>query len=165
MPHKTTKKVYFRSFCSMLTPTRCCAPLAASACTYAMRALRARLAVVGMHGHVQPSPRLHSARAFSHDADPNLPLSTVREPVRVAVTAGQVYRWCACGRSTDPVWCDGASHKRTTIRPVVYRPEKSGLVSLCGCRLSVRRPLCDGGSHNAAGVERRDGAGPGTGDG
>lgn len=88
----------------------------------------------------QPLLRLHDE-----------PLLGPLRPVRVAVDEGATYRWCACGRSSTQPWCDGAAHKATSIRPVVFVAPKTGLVSLCGCKATrSRRPYCDG-SHNHLG--------------
>ena len=70
-------------------------------------------------------------------------------PLRLEVTEGATYFWCACGRTQTEPWCDG-SHKVTTIRPVKWVAPKSGTASVCACR-ATRRPgrvLCDG-SHAA----------------
>ena len=70
-------------------------------------------------------------------------------PLRLEVTEGKTYFWCACGRTQTEPWCDG-SHKATTIRPVKWVAPKSGTASVCACR-ATRRPgrvLCDG-SHAA----------------
>lgn len=85
-----------------------------------------------------------SAHPPAQPATSNEPVVASREAVRVAVLAGQAYKWCACGRSATQPWCDGASHTSTTIRPVHWTAPKSGTVSLCGCKLTRRRPFCDG---------------------
>ncbi len=69
-----------------------------------------------------------------------------KAPYPVAVEAGKVYFWCACGRSRTQPFCDG-SHKDTGLSPQQYRAEKSGQVYFCGCKTSAKKPLCDG-SHN-----------------
>ena len=67
-------------------------------------------------------------------------------PYAVAVEAGKVYFWCACGRSKTQPFCDG-SHKDTGFSPVQYRAEKTGQAFFCGCKTTANKPLCDG-SHN-----------------
>jgi CDGSH-type Zn-finger protein len=67
------------------------------------------------------------------------------------------YLWCACGRSANQPWCDGA-HKDTGLSPIRFTigPRKTPeTVWLCGCKHSRRKPFCDG-THNklpvAAGI-------------
>jgi CDGSH-type Zn-finger protein len=93
-----------------------------------------------------PSPPSSSSSSSSFQYhDPNEPVIASYEAMRVTVEAGKTYRWCACGRSASQPWCDTSHLKyKCTIRPVVYTPTKSGIVSLCGCKFSRRRPLCDG---------------------
>ncbi len=69
-----------------------------------------------------------------------------KAPYAVAVEAGKVYFWCACGRSKTQPFCDG-SHKDTGITPMQYRAEKTGQAFFCGCKATANKPLCDG-SHN-----------------
>ncbi len=92
--------------------------------------------------------------------DPNEPVVASLEAMRVAVEAGKTYRWCACGRSSTQPFCDGSSHLRSTIRPVVFTPTKSGTVSLCGCKHARRRPFCDG-AHSFL-RQAREGGGQGV---
>lgn len=69
-----------------------------------------------------------------------------RGPYAVELHAGQTYAWCACGRSANQPFCDG-SHKETTLRPVIFKPQRGGVAYLCGCKTSQGRPYCDG-SHD-----------------
>ena len=69
-----------------------------------------------------------------------------KAPYPVAVEAGKVYFWCACGRSKKQPFCDG-SHKVTGITPVQYQADKTGEVYFCGCKGTATKPLCDG-THN-----------------
>jgi CDGSH-type Zn-finger protein len=64
----------------------------------------------------------------------------------VELRAGKSYAWCACGRSGNQPFCDGA-HKSTGLTPVVFRAEGDGTAYLCGCKTSRGRPYCDG-SHS-----------------
>jgi len=68
-------------------------------------------------------------------------------PYEYEVEAGEMYWWCACGRSQTQPLCDG-SHAGTELRPVVFRPEEDGTVWFCGCKQSAAKPLCDG-SHGS----------------
>ena len=66
-----------------------------------------------------------------------------RAQIAVDVEAGQVYWWCACGRSRNQPFCDG-SHKTTSFTPIEYKAEKTGKVFFCICKRSNKKPLCDG---------------------
>ncbi|WP_020681477.1 CDGSH iron-sulfur domain-containing protein [Marinobacterium rhizophilum] len=63
-------------------------------------------------------------------------------PVKVELTEGETYTWCACGRSETQPWCDG-SHQGTGIDPVVFIAERTGAVWLCLCKATGTPPLCD----------------------
>jgi CDGSH-type Zn-finger protein len=69
-----------------------------------------------------------------------------KSPYAVAVEAGRKYFWCACGRSANQPFCDGA-HKVTGLTPVGSTATKSEQVWLCGCKATAGRPFCDG-THN-----------------
>ena len=56
------------------------------------------------------------------------------------------YYWCACGRSQDQPWCDGA-HQGTGIVPVEFTIDEAKTVYLCGCKQTKNPPFCDG-THN-----------------
>ena len=66
-----------------------------------------------------------------------------RSPYVVEVVGGRHYAWCACGLSERQPFCDG-SHAGTEHSPVMFKPEKSGKVWLCGCKHSKKGHLCDG---------------------
>ena len=66
-----------------------------------------------------------------------------KKSMPVEVEAGKVYYWCACGRSANEPFCDGA-HKGTDIAPVSYTPKESGKAFFCGCKATGAEPLCDG---------------------
>ncbi|HMK89643.1 MAG TPA: CDGSH iron-sulfur domain-containing protein [Methylocystis sp.] len=66
-----------------------------------------------------------------------------KKSMPVEVEAGKVYYWCACGRSANQPFCDGA-HKGTEIAPVPYTPTESGKTFFCGCKATKNEPLCDG---------------------
>lgn len=61
----------------------------------------------------------------------------------VTLEAGKHYRWCACGRSRRPPWCDD-SHQGPAEAPVSFTAERSEIVWLCGCRQTRSAPFCDG---------------------
>jgi CDGSH-type Zn-finger protein len=71
-------------------------------------------------------------------------------PFEVTLEAGKKYAWCACGRSRTQPFCD-ASHKVTTLKPVVFTAEKTGPAWLCGCKQTGTRPTCDG-THKTLGA-------------
>ena len=64
-------------------------------------------------------------------------------PAKTALTAGQTYAWCACGRSITQPFCDG-SHQGTGIDPVVFTAEADTEVWLCLCKRTHSAPTCDG---------------------
>ena len=71
------------------------------------------------------------------------PTIAQKGPYAVAVEAGKVYWWCACGQSKNQPFCDG-SHKVTPFTPVKYAAAESKTVYFCGCKHSGNKPLCDG---------------------
>ena len=74
------------------------------------------------------------------------PIIAQKAPYPVEVEAGKTYFWCACGRSQNQPFCDGA-HKGTSLAPIKHTAEKDGKVFFCGCKASENSPLCDG-SHS-----------------
>lgn len=73
------------------------------------------------------------------------PVCTQKAPYAVELQAGDHY-WCACGRSKNQPYCDGA-HSGTGIEPRKITVERSGTHYLCGCRASKNGAFCDG-SHS-----------------
>lgn len=67
-------------------------------------------------------------------------------PYAVEVKAGKVYFWCACGRSDNQPFCDGA-HKDTSFVPEKFEARANKTVYFCGCKATGHSPLCDG-AHN-----------------
>ena len=53
------------------------------------------------------------------------------------------YHWCACGRSKNQPFCDGA-HQGTGLGPVEFKVEQAQRFSLCLCKHTGDRPRCDG---------------------
>jgi mannose-6-phosphate isomerase-like protein (cupin superfamily) len=82
-------------------------------------------------------------------------------PVLVALTRGETYFWCACGRSKTQPFCDG-SHKGTPFRPVRFRHAAEEEVLLCACKRTRSQPYCDGSHNQLKGAHRAvvDGAAP-----
>ncbi len=67
--------------------------------------------------------------------------------MKVEVTAGRTYAWCACGLSKKQPLCDG-SHANTAFKPIVYKAESDRVVGFCGCKHTQKAPLCDGSHRN-----------------
>ena len=70
-----------------------------------------------------------------------------KAPYPVTVEEGKTYWWCACGKSANQPFCDGA-HKGSGINPVAWVSDKTGTAYLCGCKATKNEPLCDG-AHKA----------------
>ena len=66
-----------------------------------------------------------------------------KAPIKVEVTAGKDYWWCACGKSAKQPFCDG-SHKGGTFSPMKWTAEKDGDAWFCACKSTGKTPLCDG---------------------
>jgi glutamate synthase domain-containing protein 2/CDGSH-type Zn-finger protein len=71
------------------------------------------------------------------------PIVADNKPRRVALTAGESYFWCACGRTANQPFCDG-SHKGTGMAPRKLDAAEDGDAFLCMCRQSANPPYCDG---------------------
>lgn len=68
-------------------------------------------------------------------------------PYMVDVQEGEIYKWCACGRSSTQPFCDD-SHDGTGLEPVLYVAESTKRVPFCGCKASKRGAICDS-THNS----------------
>lgn len=70
-----------------------------------------------------------------------------RKPAVLDLEPG-TYWWCACGRSGNQPFCDGA-HKGTGLAPVKVEVAETRKVALCNCKHAASgRPFCDG-THKA----------------
>lgn len=78
------------------------------------------------------------------------PIICDTKPLALEVDAG-TYFWCACGRSSNPPFCDG-SHKGTGIQPLKYEVHEKKTLYWCQCKQTGKPPLCDG-SHAKLGQE------------
>ena len=75
------------------------------------------------------------------------PVVAQKAPYAVEVEEGKKYFWCACGKSENQPFCDGA-HQGGDFTPYSYTAESSRTLYFCGCKHTAGVPLCDG-SHNA----------------
>ena len=64
-------------------------------------------------------------------------------PYAVELQAGKLYAWCACGRSANQPFCDGA-HMGTSFTPHPFTAEETKTGYLCGCKHTANPPFCDG---------------------
>ena len=71
------------------------------------------------------------------------PASPQNAPYAVELEEGKDYYWCACGRSQNQPYCDGA-HQGTSFQPVAFKAEKTGTTYRCGCKKTSAQPNCDG---------------------
>ena len=74
------------------------------------------------------------------------PVVAEKAPKPIEVEAGKTYYWCACGKSTNQPFCNGA-HKDTLFTPMAWTAEETKTVYFCQCKHTGRAPLCDG-SHS-----------------
>ena len=75
------------------------------------------------------------------------PIVAYPYPAEAFLEAGQIYFWCACGRSKTEPFCDD-SHEGTGIKPLKYQVLSSKTVFLCQCKRTQNPPICDG-SHKS----------------
>ena len=71
------------------------------------------------------------------------PVIAARSPAKVELNAGEEYRWCRCGRSSNQPFCDG-SHRGTSFTPLTFTAEENGEAVLCRCKQTGNAPFCDG---------------------
>lgn len=71
------------------------------------------------------------------------PIIADNKPVKVNLSQGQEYYFCACGRSKSQPFCDG-SHVGTSITPKVFVSDKDDEAYLCACKHTANAPYCDG---------------------
>ncbi|MFZ4062665.1 MAG: CDGSH iron-sulfur domain-containing protein [Polynucleobacter sp.] len=75
------------------------------------------------------------------------PAIAQKAPYPVEVQEGQVYYWCACGKSKKQPFCDG-SHKASGFNPIRFLAGETTTVYFCGCKQTLNPPFCDG-SHSS----------------
>ena len=53
------------------------------------------------------------------------------------------YWWCACGKSSNQPFCNGA-HKGSGMGPTKLELTEKKTVALCNCKHTAGKPFCDG---------------------
>ncbi len=71
------------------------------------------------------------------------PVIADNKPVKVQLSAGEEYQFCACGRSSNQPFCDG-SHAGTGFTPRAFVVDESQEATLCACKHTGNAPFCDG---------------------
>jgi methylamine---glutamate N-methyltransferase subunit C len=71
------------------------------------------------------------------------PIIAAKKPISVELEKGEVYHWCACGRSANQPFCDG-SHRGTSFSPLEFEAKETGEAFLCQCKHTGDAPFCDG---------------------
>ena len=66
-----------------------------------------------------------------------------KSPQMEQLEAGNTYAWCACGKSINQPWCNGA-HQGTELAPKVFRAEENITAAMCMCKQTKNPPYCDG---------------------
>ncbi|NOZ11200.1 MAG: glutamate synthase [Gammaproteobacteria bacterium] len=72
------------------------------------------------------------------------PIIADNKPIKVNLSKGQEYHFCACGRSNSQPFCDG-SHVGTSFTPkVIVSDNDDDEAYLCACKHTGNAPYCDG---------------------
>lgn len=79
------------------------------------------------------------------------PVVAANTPIKTALTQGEKYFFCMCGRSDKQPFCDG-SHSGTGITPRKFVAEKTEDAFLCRCKHTDNAPYCDG-THKRFGAD------------
>ena len=77
-------------------------------------------------------------------------ISAGNSPVILILNKGELKSWCACGRSLNQPWCDGAHRAEpvnSEVRSVKFTLDEDRTVALCLCKKTSNPPFCDG-THN-----------------
>jgi glutamate synthase domain-containing protein 2 len=82
------------------------------------------------------------------------------KPIKVSLTKGDEYYFCACGQSKKQPFCDG-SHAGTDFKPKPFTAQETDDAYLCQCKHSANTPFCDG-SHKQFKPDQKGQAGPGV---
>ena len=75
------------------------------------------------------------------------PVISEKNPIAVEVQKGETYHWCACGKSSNQPFCNGA-HKDTTFTQMAFTAEKDETAHFCACKHTKTPPFCDGSHKN-----------------
>ena len=67
-------------------------------------------------------------------------------PTLEVLEEGRTYRWCACGKTATPPWCDNS--QGTGCAPVTFERAGVDKAMICACKQTKNPPYCDG-SHRA----------------
>ena len=70
------------------------------------------------------------------------PKIAAKGPKMVTLEPGTYY-WCACGKSKNQPFCDGA-HIGSEFSPVTFKIDKKKDTWLCQCKHTKDKPYCDG---------------------
>ncbi|CAH0535909.1 glutamate synthase-related protein [Vibrio marisflavi] len=87
------------------------------------------------------------------------PIIVDNKPIKVELSKGKDYYFCACGRSQNQPFCDG-SHAGTDFRPKQFTADDNGDAYLCQCKHTANPPFCDG-SHKQFTSQQVGQEGPG----
>lgn len=63
--------------------------------------------------------------------------------IKLSLSPGTTYWWCACGKSKNQPFCDG-SHKGTSFTPQAFEVTEEKIYSICACKHSAKGWICDG---------------------
>ena len=64
-------------------------------------------------------------------------------PKMEQLESGKTYAWCACGKSENQPWCNGA-HQGSEFTPKVFQIEEAKPAAMCMCKQTNNPPYCDG---------------------
>jgi CDGSH-type Zn-finger protein len=76
-----------------------------------------------------------------------IPVSSQLKPYIVDVKGGhgETYNFCPCGESQTQPWCDNTCSKSKGVwSSTQYMPRRDGYKLMCGCKMAINRPKCDG---------------------
>ena len=66
-----------------------------------------------------------------------------KTPQMELLEEGKTYAWCACGKSENQPWCNGA-HAGSEFTPKVFKAEEPKTAAMCMCKQTKNPPYCDG---------------------
>ena len=64
-------------------------------------------------------------------------------PKMIELKTSETYAWCACGKSKNQPFCDGA-HQGSNFTPTVFNVDEIKTAALCMCKQTKNAPYCDG---------------------